>query len=601
MLELLQLSHTSVRRGQDSEKPDLDGVSFAVPAGHLMAIVGPVGCGNGELLSMLSGQSKADRGALLWRGLDVAKRQIPANDIGYVPADDNCVHDLLSVKENIVSAMFLRVAGVSKPDALHKANHLLSGLGMENIGREKAGTLSLAMRRRLKLAVALVSDPALILCEGLTDGLDARSEREIIALLKFVAQDHPSRAVIHATRSLSNLPAYDSVVILHEGRVCFHGPARAVTHYFTVKTIEDLFPRLAMRPAQRWGDSWDRHRDSYYDAFKIGATGDSLAPASDDEESAGGEGRVRFSKSPSPKSSDDEEDVEKSTLPAVDPIRPTTPLPSTLAQVTHLARRRWSLLRRNKRDWRTHVLMLAGFPVLTLLLVWPNLNYLKQGAATPGSLAPDILWPSAFTCMMTVFIQIIMVLYMSVRNGAREIAGDRAAYERERIGGLRPTAYFLGKLTYVVPLFLLQTFWLGMFMEMITGGLPGNVGLRLALLVMTGAASTMICLGISANSRSGERAMSICLTLAFLQILLAGALQGFPRLLGNVIHPFITAYHGWSGSMDAMKDTAAFPAISQLVRTWFATPAQALTWLSVHLALGALLCVIGIRRKQRRD
>ena len=72
MLELLQLSHTSVRRGQDSEKPDLDGVSFAVPAGHLMAIVGPVGCGNGELLSMLSGQSQADRGALLWRGLDVA-------------------------------------------------------------------------------------------------------------------------------------------------------------------------------------------------------------------------------------------------------------------------------------------------------------------------------------------------------------------------------------------------------------------------------------------------------------------------------------------------------------------------------------------------
>jgi len=597
MLELIQLSHHSVRGGQDSDKPDLDGVSFAVPVGHLMAIVGPVGCGNGELLSLLSGQSRADHGALLWRGKDVAKRQIPANDIGYVPASDDCLHDLLSVKENIMSALFLRVIGISKQDALHKTNHLLSGLGMENAAREKAGKLPLAMRRRLKLAVALVSDPSLVLCEGLTDGLDARSEREIIAILKFVAQDHPSRAVIHATRSLSNLPAYDSVVILHEGRVCFHGPARAVTHYFTVKTIEDLFPRLAMRPAKRWGDSWDRHRDSYYDAFKIGASGDALAPASDEEETDTDPDRIRISKSVPAQS--DEEDVAPEDTRAEVQAAPTTALPSVLTQVTHLTRRRWSLLRRNKRDWRAHLLMLGGFPVLTLLLVWPNLTYLKKGAADPGSLVPEDLWPAAFTCMMTIFIQIIMVLYMSVRNGAREIAADRAVYERERVGGLRPVAYLLGKLAYVVPLVLLQTFWLGMFMEMITGGLPGNVGLRLALLVMTGAAFTMVCLGISANSRSGERSMSICLTLAFLQILLAGALQGFPRLLGNIIHPFITAYHGWSGSMDAMKDTAAFPAITALVRTWFASPAQALTWLTIHLGLGLLLCVYGISRKPK--
>lgn len=79
-------------------------------------------------------------------------------------------------------------------------------------------------------------------------------QQELVALLKFVTEDLPGRIVIHATETLGNLASYDSVLILHEGRVCFHGPPRALTHYFSISTVDELYPRLAQRPAERWGN-----------------------------------------------------------------------------------------------------------------------------------------------------------------------------------------------------------------------------------------------------------------------------------------------------------------------------------------------------------
>jgi len=71
------------------------------------------------------------------------------------------------------------------------------------------------------------------------------------------------RIVMSVTHSLSHLELYDSILVLHEGSVAFHGPPDQLTHYFSVNDTEEVYPRLAAQPAERWRASWQKHRDSY--------------------------------------------------------------------------------------------------------------------------------------------------------------------------------------------------------------------------------------------------------------------------------------------------------------------------------------------------
>jgi len=557
-------------------------VSFGVPAGHLMTVIGATGSGKTSLISLLAGLEKPAQGVILFHGEDCDKRPLHPNQIGYVPAADDVLDEALTVRESLMSALILRVAGLDRDARIAKASHLLVTVGLETLASDRVASLGLPQRRRLKLALALVSDPALVLCDEFTDGMDARSERELAALLKLVAGDHPARVVIHATQTVGNLAAYDTVVILHEGHVCFHGPSRAVTHYFSIAAMDELYPRLAKRPAERWGDSWSRHRDSYYDAFQLGGLGEPAATSQEIEPPA--------SAPPSKKTG------YVDIRPVPEGRKPPPALPSALAQAGHLIQRRWTLLRRTRAQWLRHLSVLVLAPLAAVLLVLPNRGFLARLAGqTPP---PEVLWPAAYTCMMALWVQILLALMMGVRAGAREIGIERPLYERERAGGLRPGAYLLSKLGFVLPLVLLQAFALGVLPDLLTGGLPGNAAPRVPLLALTGVAFACLCLGISACSANAERAHSRSWMLFFYNLMLAGALLGFPRALGNVIHPFITAYYGWSGSIETLENTGVFVPITQLVRTWFATPGQAFIALTAHAGVGILASWFGLRQRR---
>ncbi len=581
MLEVLNVSQVIARPKQDALTV-LDQVSFGVPKGHLMGIIGATGSGKSSLIRLLMGADRATEGVIAFQGKDTAINPPHPNSIGHVPSEDDTLCGVLTVRETLMSALMLRVAGQSADERVGKASHILVGLGLEMIASQRVSTLPLPQRRRLKLALALVSDAPLVLCDEFTDGLDVKSEQELTALLKFVVTDQPGRIVIHATQTLGNISSYDTVVILHEGHVCFHGPARAVAHYFSITTVEELYPRLAKRPAERWGDSWSRHRESYYEAFKLGDLGQSLAERPEEESAE-----------------DDAESDTPSKREAPKPVDETTyaappALPSAFAQASHLIRRRWSILRRTQREWLPHLVLLILAPLLATLLVAPNTGYLS--AMKRGEITPAVIWPAAYTCAMALFIQILLILIMSVRNGAREIARERSLLERERSGGLRVSAYLIGKLGFLIPIVLFQSVTLGLFGELTGCSLPGNASARLLLLMLTGVAFTSLCLGISARSRSAERAQSHAWALLVINVLLCGALLGFPRLLGGVIQPFITAYYGWSGSVETLKATAVFEPLTLFVKTWFATPSGAMLALLLHAFIGIVLTFTGLRK-----
>ncbi len=592
MLDINNLSHVVPGKGKEPLRV-LEQVSFMAPGGHVLAVIGPSGSGKTTLLRILAGLTEPEAGTITLGKRDLIKQPLYANQFGWVPAGDDNLIEHLTVRENLISAAMLRGAGRSRDEVLSRVSHVLVTVGLENIATERTSALALPQRRRLKLGLALVADPVVVLCDDFTVGLDVRSEREFEALLKMVSTDRPDRIVIHATDSLANLSAYDTVVVMHEGYVTFHGPARAVPHYFTVPTYDEVYARLAKRPAQRWGDSWMKHRDAYYAAFKLGgAVAEKLSVA---EEDPGDEDRTIIMKQ---KGGDEEEEEVKK--PAEVEVRPIIPLPGMFSQAQHLVKRRWSLLRRTPREWIVHASLLLGGPAVAALLLLPNLKALKEmrgDAATTA--AADVVWPAAYTVSMIVLIQILLVMFMALRLGAREIAGWRAVYERERIGGVSPAAWLIGSLLFILPIILVQSIWMEMFLDIVSGAgvLPGTGMAKLLLPALSGAAFASLCLGVSANSDSKERAHSVSLTLLCANVLFCGALLGFPKLLGHVVHPFITAHYGWSGIIDSMEKTAYFAPIDKLVKTWFAAPDIAMTMLGVHFLVGIVLAYVGLRRR----
>ena len=102
--------------------------------------------------------------------------------------------------------------------------------------------LSGGQKRRLGLAMELVSDPKILLCDEVTSGLDPRSEREIVRLLHDLSRKDGD-IVLAVTHSLAHLELYDSILVLHEGRIAYHGPPDQLTHYFSVGDTEEVYPR----------------------------------------------------------------------------------------------------------------------------------------------------------------------------------------------------------------------------------------------------------------------------------------------------------------------------------------------------------------------
>jgi len=587
MLEINNLSLVVKGRKKEPLRV-IEQVSFMAPGGHVLALIGPSGSGKTSLLRILAGLLEAEAGSVTLRGRDVLKSPLYANQLGWVPSGDESLIEQLTVRENLISAAMLRGAGRSRDEMHSRVSHVLVIVGLENIATERTSELALPQRRRLKLGMALVADPVLVLCDDFTVGLDVRSEREFEALLKMVACDRPDRIVIHATDSLANLSSYDTVVVMHEGYVAFHGPARAIPHYFTVPTYDEVYARLAKRPAQRWGDSWMKHRDAYYAAFKLGQDAKGLSVA---EEDPGDEDRTMLMKQTD---GADEEEPKKKAVD--DEVRPILPLPGTLSQARHLLRRRWTLLRRTPREWITHAGLLVGLPLVGLLLLLPNMKLIKEVRA--GAVNVEMVWPAAHTVSMIVLLQVVLVMFMAVKLGAREIAARRAIYERERIGGVRPSAWLLGSLLFLLPIILVQSIWMEMFLEIVSGGLPGAQVAKLLLPALSGVAFAAICLGISAISGTKERAHSIALTVLCGNVLFSGALLGLPQALGQAVHPLITAHYGWSGIIDSLQKTPYFDPIDHMVKTWFATPQLAMIMLGVHCLIGIVLAYLGLRRRE---
>lgn len=555
-------------------------VNLRVPQGHLMAIVGPSGCGKTTLLKVIAGIQEQSQGELKWEGRDLQEEEdLHPGELGYVP-QFSVAHDLLTVEECIASSMALRTQLPGTDDFDPKLDHILSVTGLTDLADRRVKVLSGGQKRRLGLALELVTNPCLLLCDEVTSGLDPKSETEITELLKILARQNPRRLVINVTHSLASLEAFDSVLVMYQGHLVYHGAPKLLTHYFTVEHAEDVYLRLTQREAVEWHESWQKKR-SYYESMLFEGKSEKLAAT---------------------EHADSEESPD-----APNPMAPEE-LPSLFSQVFTLLHRRWTIFRRDRGQVGLHLAMLIGFPLLVVIFALDGIKPLKQLNQRQET---DIVYEMQrqaqhqFDQLQAggivsglIMLQVVLVTLMASNNAAREIAGERLILEREKLGGLSTLAYLISKVLFLGVFVLAQSVWMGVFVDMIVGGLPGDLLVKLVLLVLASAAMTSICLGISALSRSPEKATILSIYLVGFQLPLSGAVLTLPDWLEGAVNPFIAAFWAWSGSLRSMSDTAFYDAVKKVTDTSLVSPELAAFVLLAHIVIGLSMTYVGTKGSQ---
>jgi putative ABC transport system ATP-binding protein len=209
--------YKSYRRGPE-EVHALQGVSFELREGEIIALVGPSGSGKTTLLNVLCGWEFPDRGEVQWAdGSDRAANARGWSEIGILPQSLGLVEEL-SVYENVELP-----ARLAKADHHKRIEDLLRTFGLEELHDRAPAEVSLGEQQRTALARALVMHPKLILADEPTGHQDEGWAKRVLAGIGIVARD--GTCCVIATHNPEAIQVATRVLTIRDGRT--HAETRA--------------------------------------------------------------------------------------------------------------------------------------------------------------------------------------------------------------------------------------------------------------------------------------------------------------------------------------------------------------------------------------
>ena len=223
----------------------VDGISFDLAPGELLALIGPNGAGKSTTFNMVHGQLRPDQGSILLQGQELAGRtpraiwrqgvgrtfQI-AETFASLTAVENVQMALLS-QDHLLFSMWRRAADHRRDDALA----LLDQVGMKRQADRPCNVLAYGDVKRVELAVAMANSPKLLLMDEPTAGMAPQERNNLMALTKELVL-HQGMAVLFTEHSMDVVFAYaDRMIVLARGRLIAEGQPSAIRDHPQVQEV----------------------------------------------------------------------------------------------------------------------------------------------------------------------------------------------------------------------------------------------------------------------------------------------------------------------------------------------------------------------------
>jgi len=510
----------------------LENVSLVIQPGEMVAIMGPSGAGKSTLLSVLNGQVTPAAGRIVIGGLDLHEHfELFRGRIGYVPQDD-ILHADLTVWQALWYAARLRLPkDMADEEIARRIRQVLAQLGLEGtentrVGDQRKRGVSGGQRKRVNLAMELLTDPPILVLDEPTSGLSSTDTISVLELLRSLADAGKTILVTIHQPSLEAYQKFDAVAVIARdastrqvGRLAWFGRAWPdAVNFFEPQapgtphptTADGLLRGLATRPVADWVRQWEQ---SVAKSIWVDARAGTHA--------------ARAGSGPRPRP------------------RPV----ERLAQWATLVRRGLAVKAADR--WNTAVLFLQA-PLVGLLVAAVFAKVLRA-QPTPES------WPHAGVNMATMmFVTALAAIWFGCSATAREIVAEWPIYRRERMVGLSILSYLASKTALLLVIAAVQAALLLVIVAWACGVQSPWWHLYLVLYA-AGLAGGALGLVVSATLRTTESATAILPVLLMPMIVLGGVLVPLADL-PQVTRPLAAAMPSrWAFEGMVVPEAAARP------------------------------------------
>jgi ABC-type multidrug transport system ATPase subunit len=454
----------------------LDNISLTARPGTLTAIIGGSGAGKTTLSRLIAGYTRPSAGSVTFEGHNIhAEYATMRSRIGMVPQDD-VVHRQLTVNQALGYAAELRLPpDTSKQERAQVVAQVLEELDLTKHADTRVDKLSGGQRKRASVALELLTQPSLLLLDEPTSGLDPALDRQVMLMLRQLAD--AGRVVLVVTHSVSYLDVCDQILLIAPGgKTAFDGPPGQVGAALGTTNWADIFANVGADPDEANRRFLER------------------------------EGRSQQSQAP----------ARGSPADLGEPVHT-----DLLRQLSTIARRQVRLVVSD----RLYTVFLALLPFLTgaiaLTVKGPHPGL---GPADPLGAAPT----------QPQYIMVLLnfgAVFMGTALTIRDLIGERPIFRREQAVGLSTTAYLLAKVAVFFVFATIQAA-IATFIVRLGKGAPtahppffDNSTFSLFVTVAgTCVASATLGLVLSAVATSNEQIMQLLAVSIISQLVLAGGM-----------------------------------------------------------------------------
>jgi ABC-2 type transport system ATP-binding protein len=199
----------------------VDEISLSVNKGEVLGFLGPNGAGKSTTMKMITGFLEPDSGTARIAGIDVIDSPRAAKaQLGYLPEGAPAYGDMTP---RSFLGFIAEIRGFSGGEAKAKADSAAEKAGLLGVWNQRIETLSKGYKRRVGIAQAILHDPAVLIMDEPTDGLDPNQQHQVRDLIKQMARD---KAIIVSTHILNEVEAVCTrAVIIDKGRIVADGTA----------------------------------------------------------------------------------------------------------------------------------------------------------------------------------------------------------------------------------------------------------------------------------------------------------------------------------------------------------------------------------------